>query len=567
MQYLFYSLNSITAFGFDDITSFLNDNVIGSVTDSIGQMILYNIVYRILYYLACAFCKLINILDLLTEAFTGSRKVYFDGDTKFLVNIFFQNHTVSNIYWAMALLGIIFAFAFGIIAVVRRIFDLRDKDQRNMGQILTDIGKTVLLILSMNVIITLVLNTTNILMQQIDYIFSNAELLDKPNEIYFTEEQYAAMGRCLNTLGNYSLNPSADSRYNVNACFNEMRPDLDFLRRQGVFDFYYDTTENGTKLSVPTWQSVLQKIANSADLQKDLKMDSFNQSTYDAITEGMKELQNNPNLRPLSYYKRNYTVKREHIPLDRYIFLVCTFQAAKNEAYNKNPELTDPIRGPYYYGDKSIYDLKQVNEDFDIAVGAFNYLIMYFLGVVLVWDLAVIVMTCVTRIFNMLMLYLISPLVFAVEPLDDGAKRKQWVTAFLVQSMGIFGTIVAMRVLMIFIPIVMSPRLEIFKGDGIGYSILDVAAKVILIYGGFEAVKKANGIITGIIADSAGWQSIQAGDMSGYGERGRAFFKSFVTHPIATTGSTLSGITGIKAFSKYTGGDKINTGIPDNQHR
>jgi hypothetical protein len=34
---------------------------------------------------------------LLTEAFTGSRKVYFDGDTKFLVNIFFQNHTVSNI--------------------------------------------------------------------------------------------------------------------------------------------------------------------------------------------------------------------------------------------------------------------------------------------------------------------------------------------------------------------------------------------------------------------------------------------------------------------------------------
>ena len=566
MQYLFYSLNSITAFGLDDITGFLSDNVIGSVTDSIGQLILYNIVYRILYYIAIAFCKLIYILDMLTEAFTGSRKVWFDGDTKFLVNIFFQNHAVTNIYWAMALLGVIFAFAFAVIAVIRRIFDLRDKDQRSLGQILGDLGKTLLLILSMNIIIIIVLNTTNVLMQQIDYIFSNAEILDKPREIYFTEEQYAAMGRCLNTLGNYSLNPSADSRYNINACFNEMRGDLDFLKRQGVFDFYYDTTENGTNLTVPTWQSVLQKIANSADLQKDLKMDSFNESTYNAVKDGMRELQNNQNLRPLSYYKRNYTAKREHIPLDRYLFLVCTYQAAKNEAYNQNPELSDPIRGPYYYGDKSIYDLKQVNEDFDIAVGAFNYLIMYFLGCVLVWDLAVIVMTCVTRIFNMLMLYLISPLVFAVEPLDDGAKRKQWVTAFLVQSMGIFGTIVAMRVLMIFIPIIMSPQLTIFKGDGIGYALLDVAAKVILIYGGFEAVKKANGIITGILADSAGWQSIQAGDMSAFGEKSQALFKSFVKHPISTTGSTLTNVTGIKAFSKYTGGDKNNS-IPDSQRK
>ena len=556
MQYLFYSFNSIMAFDLGDIASFVSDNMIGDAMDSLGQLILYNIVYRILYYIACGFCYLIHILDMMTEAFTGSRKVWFDGESKFLINIFFQNHAVSNIYWGMALLGIIFAFAFTIIAVVRRIMDLRDKDQRSMGQILGDLGKTVLLILSMNIIIVIVLNTTNILMQQIDYIFSNADILDKAPEIYFTDEQYAAMGRCLNTLGNYSLNPSSDSRYNINACFNEMRPDLEFLQKQGVFDFYYFTTEANSNYELKTWQSVLQKIANSADLSTDLKMDSFNESTYNAVKAGMEELGKNQNLRPLSYYKRSYEVKNEHIPLDRYVFLICTFQAAKNEFYNENPQLTDAVRGPFYYGDKSIYDIKEVSEDFDIAVGAFNYLIMYFMGVALVWDLVVIIMTCVTRIFNMLMLYLISPLVFAVEPLDDGAKRKQWVTAFLVQSMGIFGTVVSMRVLMIFIPIIMSPQLTIFKGDSVGYVIMDTAAKVILIFGGFEAVKKANGIITGILADSAGWQSIQAGDMSGFGERGQAFFKSFVKHPLATTGSTLTNVTGIKAFDKLLGNEK-----------
>ena len=37
-----------------------------------------------------------------------------------------------------------------------------------------------------------------------------------------------------------------------------------------------------------------------------------------------------------------------------------------------------------------------------------------------------------------------------------------------------------------------------------------------MIYAGIEAITKANGILTGILADSAGWQSINAGDMSGY---------------------------------------------------
>ena len=140
------------AFSFNDVADFVSDNVnvIGNAGDSLAEMILYNVVFRILYYLAIAFCKLIYILDMMMEAFTGARKVYYDGDTNFLTNVFFQNRTVTNIYWGMAMLGIVLAFCFAIIAVVRRIFDLRDKDQRSMGQIIGSLAKTILLILSMN---------------------------------------------------------------------------------------------------------------------------------------------------------------------------------------------------------------------------------------------------------------------------------------------------------------------------------------------------------------------------------------------------------------------------------
>ena len=561
-----------------DILESVSDKISGALGDAIQSAfdyILYNFVYVVFYYIEYGFCKLIWVADNIYEVFTGSREVWYNGKTSFLTNVFFQNSTINKVYWGMALMGVVFAFGFAIIAVIRKIFDLRDKDQRSAGQILGSLFKTILLILSMNFIMIAVLNATNILMQQIDYVFNNAGYFGQDDEIVYTDEQYAAMARCLNTIGNYSTNPARESHYNVNACYNAIRPDLDYLCRTGVFNFYYPDSEkvtvsndnNGVKSSVSaykdttSWQSVLQKIVNAHNVQVDLPVDVFNDNVQNAVTDAMDILEKNPHLRPLKSFKRSYKASREHIPLDRYVFLIGTLEAANNPAYNTNPEMTDAIRGPYYYGEKDIYSLSQVKQDFDISIMKTNYLMVYFMGVTLFGDLAMIILTCVSRIFNMLMLYLISPLVFAAEPLDDGAKRKQWTTAFLVQCCAVFGTIVAMRTLMVFIPIIMSSDLVFFKHDdptgsfaGFGYAILDLAAKIIMIYGGFEVVKKANGIITGILADSAGWQSIQATDMSMSAASATNAFKSVSLFPF-----TAIGWAGKKLIGSG-GGDKSGSG-------
>ena len=579
-----------------DIGGMISD-AIGDAVQSVVDYILYNFVYILFYYLECCFCKLVWIADQIYEVFTGAKTVTYDGKSSFLINVFFQNSTINKVYWGMALLGIAFAFGFAIIAVIRKIFDLRDKDQRNVGQVLGSLFRTILLILSMNFIMIVVLNATNILMQQIDYVFNNAGYFGKEDSIVFNEDQFAAMARCLNTIGNYSTNPDYKNYYNVNACYNDIRQDLQLLVDQGVFDFYYpasytpdpkkksstvDTswsivsgkfteymTENkdGKVISDvkynddKSWQSVLQKIVNAHNVNRDINMDAYDETVYKAVTEAMEELQRNPNLKPLKEYKRNYTASKDHIPLDRYVFLIGTLESAKNTVYNKNPEMTDVIRGPYYYGTKNIYDINDVNEDFDISITKTNYLMVYFMGVTLFGDLAMVILTCVSRIFNMLMLYLISPLVFAAEPLDDGAKRKQWTTAFLVQCCAVFGTVVAMRTLMVFIPIIMSSDLVLFGNSdatsltGFGYAILDLAAKILLIYGGFEVVKKANGIITGILADNAGWQSIQAGDMSQTAMGIERNFANFTMKPWNTTKSIASNfVSQIPIVNRAVGG-------------
>ena len=157
-------------------------------------------------------------------------------------------------------------------------------------------------------------------------------------------------------------------------------------------------------------------------------------------------------------------------------------------------------------GDSRIYDYDQVSSDFEIS--GIDYIVLYLVAFKLIWDLAVIIIDCVARIFNMLFLYLIAPPFIGVMPLDEGGKFKQWTTAFIVQCFGVFGTVIAMRVLLIFIPIVINSDLVLFES-----STLNMVGKVVLILGGMSTAKRASGVVTGILADNAGMQAIHAGSM------------------------------------------------------
>ena len=523
------------------------------------QSVLYATVYKLLYYLAVGCCWVIDLLYSMFEVMAGLSKVSYDGDYDYLINIFFSNTTVSKVYWGMALIGLTVGFAFAIAAVIRKLFDINEKEKRSHGQILTGLFKSVLIILSMSLIITMVLNATTLLMQQISYVFTNADDLGEEKTITYTDEEYAAMARALNTIGNFSLNPSYNNRYNLNKCFNEIRLDLQYLKQQGVFDFHYVTTDIEGN-TIATWQSALQKIANSASLDRDLSLDVYHESVSNSILKAMELLKVNGSFKPLEEYQRQYQPSRSSLSMDRFLFLMATMRAAKNEDYNANPSLTDPLRGAYYYGEKSIYDLDTVNEDFDIGVAAFDYLILFLTCYKMLVTLATIILNCVARIFNMLLLYLISPLIISASPLDDGAKFKQWTTAFIVQSFSVFGTVISMRVLLLFMPVVVDSKLVLFANP-----IANLLAKLVIVLAGFEVSDKATNLITGILADNAGWQSITAGDMSatakGVVGKGKQLASHYGTKALKTAGGAGLSTLGFGAKLGLKGAAGVGLGV------
>ena len=480
----------------------LGSSVSSWISDGL-QWVLNNTIFRLLYWIAAAFCWLIGILYDMFEVMAGLVKVNYDGDKNYLINIFFANSSVTRVYWGMAMIGFALCFAFTIIAVVKKMFDMEGKMQQSLGAIVGNCVKSILMICLMSAFMTALLNMSNVLIQQVMYVFNNSEDLGKPQKITYTDEEYAAMARVLSTIGNYSLNPSWTSRYNINSCFNDFREDLQWLYDQDVFDVYYDEDIIGQVC----WQSELQRIVYAADLTQDQPLDVYNENLTMAIEHTVEVMQTNRNFVPISGYERKALTSSGAVPLDRVLFLSSTMRAANNEAYNKNASFSDALRGPYYTGDKSIYDFDTVSADFNIGM-ATDYILLFLVGWIMIKDLAEIIFTCVSRIFNMILLYLISPPLIAATPLDGGNKLRQWITAMVVQSFGVFGTIISMRIMMLLIPIMLSDKLVLFSNV-----FLNILGKVILILGALEVEKKAQGLITGILADNAGMQAISAGDM------------------------------------------------------
>ena len=497
----------------------------------------------ILFTILKIICWAIDRLTQLFSIFSGLTKVSYKGEPTFLFNVFLNNSAINNIYWGMALIGIALCFVFTIASVVRKLFDINGKQQMSLGQILTEALKSIFIILGMNLILSVALTGTDVLLRQVNYLFLNADKLDRSVVVEFTNDQYAAMGRALSTIANYGMNPSYNSRYNINDCFNTIRPDLVYLEDQGVFDYAYPTDGGNT------WQSVLQEVAHSADLRYDLKGDVYNESVAKALEHALTVMRSDASFQPLERFEEQRSSNAADVPLDRIVFLMGTLDAANNNFFNQNPGFSDALRLPYYTGEKSLYDtgdydsLKVISGDFNISYSRFDYFVSFIMGVAVLYNTFTILLALIARMFNILFLYIIAPPVLAVRPLDGGGKTRQWVNAFIIQLLGVFGNIIVMRLLLIFVPVIYEPGLVLIAGS----PAMNYFAKAIMLIAAYAVAKKAGSLLSGILSDTAAMQSMQAGDMTSTAQRAIGTARRVAGTAVRTVGAAVGGAVGFAA--------------------
>ena len=455
---------------------------------------------------------LAQFLDLLYEifmVFAGITPIYDGNRQTYLLDFFVQNDVISALYWGMAMIGIAMTFGFGIWAIVKKFFDSTgEKMKTTNGQILTNIFKSILIILLMTAIVSATVDATGTLMQTLNDLFNNAYELSDPSEISFDDEDYATMFRIIDTIDNYSLNPSYNNRININSCFNAIRGDLYVLARNGIFNFSYDKA--GDMEAISSWQYYLRQIYLAADVTQDLNLEDFNSAVTSSINAVVERIHTDNSFIPLSYYYRGYSNKIDGTEsvLGRTCMLSGSFSAAKNSKYNESPDIMDSLRRPYYTGSKDIFSIGVAENDFDVSFESWNHIVVIIEEAILIFEFLKILINCVARVFNIILLYVTAPGFVSVMPLDDGGKFKQWCTAFIIQSLSIFGTFIAVRLLMIFIPLILKGELVLFASGA-----KNMTAKIVMIIGICFTAQKAGGLISGILADNAGYQSLLAGDV------------------------------------------------------
>ena len=466
------------------------------------QETLFNWIYTLLYGLLEGLLRLVKLVESFFDIFAGTAKVSYQGDYDFLINIFFRNSAITNAFWGMTLIALTLAFIFCIYNVIRKVTDVTGTAKHTIGQIMSNFFRCLLTLLLLNAILVAGLNISNVLLDRINYTMLNAGILDQDTEEReFTEAEFATMARVLATVGNYSVNPSYNSRYNINSCFNEIRGDLYSLQSAGVFDFAYDTEKQGH-----CWQSALALLASSADLTTELSLDDYDAEVSEAYETVVYQLNYNPRFKPVESVSGVDGVSPDKIKTDVLIFLSASVEAANNDVYNTG-DIYDTIRIGYFNGEKDYTDLDQVRKDFDLS--EMDYLVGYVVSIVFILLMAICIFNLIVRIFNLLLLYVSAPMFVSSMPLDEGAKFQNWIQAFVIQMFSGFGMVVAMRLYLLMIPVIMSSDLIFFTGSGMWYSFLNLMARLFMILGGAWAVLKSSSVISGILAGNPGMAALQ----------------------------------------------------------
>ena len=175
------------------------------------------------------------------------------------------------------------------------------------------------------------------------------------------------------------------------------------------------------------------------------------------------------------------------------------------------PAFNDSIRGPYMAGTKDYRNMKQVKKDFHSA--NFDYLIGFTSAILLILILAVVVLKFIRRIFELLLLYLVSPLFVSTIPLDDGAIFARWRELFVAKFFSGFGSIFAMKYYLMVVPYFTSSNLVLYDPYLPNGTMINNVLRLFLIVGGAWAVYHGQTLVMDILAPQISFEEKQMGFM------------------------------------------------------
>lgn len=140
---------------------------------------------------------------------------------------------------------------------------------------------------------------------------------------------------------------------------------------------------------------------------------------------------------------------------------------------------------------KRYYDLSEMNFFVGIA-GGLVILVMFVMSAVMF----------VQRIFDIILLYIVSPASVSTIPLDDGGRFRIWREMLVSKVLSAYGIILSMNIFFLVVP-------QISQITFFGDAFKDGIVQLLFVIGGAFSITKANMIIAQLTGSNAGMQEMQ----------------------------------------------------------
>lgn len=220
---------------------------------------------------------------------------------------------------------------------------------------------------------------------------------------------------------------------------------------------------------------------------------------------------------------------------------------------NSRPSVSfdDDVRGPYLRGEKSYQNFEEVKKDFHSE--NFSYLSGFVSAILVFVILLIAIITCIRRIFELLLLYLISPFFASTIPLDDGITFARWRELFIAKFFSGFGMIFAMKFYLMIVPLIADSDLVLYDG----VPIINMILQVFLIIGGAWSVFKSQSLILEILNPEAAQAERQSSALISGAVVGAVSTAASIAAGVATGGTSLAATGALMSAGGAIGGSVL----------
>lgn len=169
-------------------------------------------------------------------------------------------------------------------------------------------------------------------------------------------------------------------------------------------------------------------------------------------------------------------------------------------AYIGDETIRADIERMFLTGELDYFNIDIVKQFYNIR--SLDFLIGIFGSIVIMVMFVMSAITFIQRIFDIVLLYIISPVSVSTIPVDDGARFKIWRDMTISKVLGAYGIILSMNLFFIIIPQISAIT---FFEDAFKNGIV----KILFLIGGAFAVTKANLVIAQLTGNQAGQNETQ----------------------------------------------------------